>query len=193
MARRSDKTDWPLRPNGARRRATASRELSKGRFSRPSGRVVRLFLLGLIVVPTLFVSSPAYASFASSLPDIAQVTQPIPSDSIIYAADGVSVLADLHPPGYQHYPEALSAMGSYLPDAMVAIEDRNFYQEPGVDPTSMVRAATVDWRAKSSVEGASTITQQLVKIRLVGDKPTLDRKLREALLSFELERKFSKA
>src|SRR5579859_325180 len=188
-----DRADWPLRPNGARRRATASGELDKGRISRPSGRVARLFLLAVIAVPTLFVSSPTYATYASSLPDIRQITDPIPSDTIVYASDGTSVLADLHPPGYQHYPELLSAMGSYLPDAIVAIEDHNFYQEPGVDPTSVVRAALVDWKAKGSLQGASTITQQLAKIRLVGDQPTLDRKVREALLSLELERTYSKA
>jgi len=147
----------------------------------------------MIVVPTLFVSSPVYATYASALPDIAQITDPIPSDTIIYASDGISVLADLHPPGSQHYPELLSAMGSYMPEAIVAIEDHNFYQEPGVDPMSVVRAALVDWKAKGTVQGASTITQQLVKIRLVGDQATFDRKLREALLSFELERTYSKA
>src|SRR6267378_1085983 len=50
----------------------------------------------------------------------------------------------------------------------------------------------VDWRAHGTVEGASTITQQLVKIRLVGNEASLDRKLREALLSFEVERTYSK-
>ncbi len=166
--------------------------VSKRKSSRPTGWLLRIFLLGVIVVPTLILSSPAYASYASSLPDVSQVTDAIPSDTIIYASDGTSVLADLHPPGYQHYPESLSAMGTYLPAAIIAIEDHNFYSEPGVDPFALARAALVDWKAKSSVEGASTITQQLVKLRLVGDEPTLDRKLREALVSFELERTYSK-
>jgi penicillin-binding protein 1A len=195
MAQRRDidKADWPLRPGGARRRASAPREASKGRISRPAGRLLRVFLLVVIAVPSLIVLSPAYATYASRLPDIAEVTNPIPSDTIVYASDGTSVLADLHPPGYQHYPEPLSAMGTYLPDAIIAIEDHNFNQEPGVDPLGVTRAAIVDWKAKDNVEGASTITQQLVKIRLVGDKPTFDRKLREALLSFELEKAYSKA
>jgi membrane peptidoglycan carboxypeptidase len=51
----------------------------------------------------------------------------------------------------------------------------------------------IDWRAQSSVEGASTITQQLAKLRLVGNKPTIDRKMREALLSFEIERRYGKS
>jgi membrane peptidoglycan carboxypeptidase len=154
---------------------------------------VRLLLLFLVAVPSLIVASPTYASYASKLPDINQVTNPVPTDTILYAADGVTVLADLHRPGYQHYYEPLSAMGTYLPDALIAIEDRNFYQEPGVDPGGVARAAIVNWKAHDNVQGASTITQQLVKIRLVGDKPTLDRKLKEALLSFEIEQRYSKS
>jgi membrane peptidoglycan carboxypeptidase len=193
MAQRSiDKADWPLRPGGDRRRASAPAVVSKLRIARPAGWVIRLFLLAVIAVPSLLLSSPIYATYASGLPDINQVTSPIASDTIIYASDGTTVLADLHPPGYQHYPQPLSAMGSNLPNAIIAIEDRNFAQEPGVDPTGIARAAIVDWRAKDNVQGASTITQQLVKLRLVGDKPTLDRKLREALLSFELEKTYSK-
>ena len=194
MALRSiDKADWPLRPHGERRRASASRVMSKGRIARPVGALLRILLLAVIAVPTLIVSSPFYTTYASGLPDVSLVTAPISGDTIIYASDGTSVLADLHLPGYQHYPEQLSAMGTNLPDAIIAIEDRNYYKEPGVDPTGIARAALVDFKANDNVQGASTITQQLVKIRLVGDKPTLDRKLREALLSFELERTYSKA
>src|SRR5260370_365102 len=50
----------------------------------------------------------------------------------------------------------------------------------------------IDWRARPSVEGASTLTQQLAKLRLVGNAPTIDRKVREALLAFEIERRFTK-
>ena len=154
---------------------------------------MRVLLLFVIAVPSLIVSSPSYVTYAANLPDVAQVTDPVATDTIIYAADGKTVLADLHPPGYQHYQEPLSAMGTTLPDAIISIEDRNFYGEPGVDPMGVARAAIVDWKANSNVQGASTITQQLVKIRLVGPEPTIDRKLREALLAFEVEQKYSKA
>src|ERR1700680_2628587 len=177
MARTSiAKADWPRRRAGVRRRATARQALVKPPMARPTGWLGRIFMLVLITVPALILSSPAYATYASSLPDVTQVTSPIPSDTIIYASDGTYVLADLHPPGYQHYPEQLSAMGTLLPAAIIAIEERHYYQEPGVDPLGIARAAIVDWRAQGGVQGASTITQQLVKIRLVGSKPTIDRK-----------------
>jgi membrane peptidoglycan carboxypeptidase len=175
-----------------RRRASAVRVLTKGTVSRPAGWMLRLIVLLVVAVPSLLVTSPGYVAFAEKLPDLHQVESAQPEDTMIYASDGTTLLADLHPPGYQHYYEPLSDIGTLLPAAILSIEDRNFYQEPGVDPQAIVRATTVDWRARASVEGASTVTQQLVKLRLVGNKPTIDRKMREALLSFEIERHYSK-
>ena len=189
---RIDETDWPRRGRGARRRATAEQAIRRQRLWRPAGWLIRVFLLIVIALPSLIVTSPTYASYASKLPDVNEVSKDVPGDSLIYAADGTTLLADLHPPGYQHYYEPLSAMGDYLPEATIAIEDHNFYSEPGVDPGGIARATLVDWKSHGTVQGASTITQQLVKIRLVGDEHSIDRKVREALLSFEIEQRFSK-
>jgi len=154
---------------------------------------LRLLALVLIAVPSLIVTSPGYVAFADKLPDPNQLTSSVPEDTLIFANDNKTLLADLHPPGYQSYYEPLSEMGTLLPDAVISIEDRNFYAEPGVDPQGVVRASVVDWKSHSPTEGASTITQQLVKLRLVGNKATLDRKMREALLAFEIERRYTKA
>jgi membrane peptidoglycan carboxypeptidase len=186
-------TDWPRKRGGVRRRASARRVIRRARFNRRAGWIGRVVLLLVVAVPTLFLMSPYYLAFADRLPQADNVVSAIPTDTILYAADGKTVLADLHPPGYQHYDQPLAAMGHLLPDAVVAIEDRNFYQEPGVDPGGVVRASMVDWRAHHSVEGASTITQQLVKLRLVGNQASFDRKMREALLAFEIERRYTKA
>ena len=185
-------TNWPRRTRGGRRRATAEQAIRRRRLWGPLGWLIRVFVLIVIVLPSLIVTSPSYASYASKLPDVTEMSKDVPGDTLIYAADGTTLLADLHPPGYQHYYAPLSAMGTYLPEATIAIEDRNFYSEPGVDPGAITRAALVDWKSHGTVQGASTITQQLVKIRLVGDERTIDRKLREALLSFEAEQRYSK-
>src|SRR5437868_10758041 len=84
-------------------------------------------------------------------------------------------------------------MGTLLPEAVISIEDHNFYSEPGIDPQGIMRASIVDYQSGSAVQGASTITQQLVKLRLVGNQASLDRKMREALLAFEIERHYTKA
>jgi membrane peptidoglycan carboxypeptidase len=185
-------TDWPRRQNGFRKRASANAARRRQRILRPAGWVFRLFLLLAIAIPSIVYTSPDYAVFANKLPDPTQVTAPMAEDTILYAADGKTVLADLHPPGYQHYYEPLQAMGTFLPEAVLSIEDHNFFSEPGVDPGGVARAAAVNYKAGENVQGASTITQQLVKMRLVGNEPTLDRKLREALLAFEIERRYTK-
>ena len=183
---------WPRRPNGTRRRASASQILTKGRVSRPAGWMIRLVVLLVIAIPSLIITSPGYIAFANKLPDPTQVTSTMPEDTLIFAADNKTLLADLHPPGYQSYYEPVSEMGTLLPEAIISIEDHNFYQEPGIDPQGIVRASVVDWKARSTEQGASTITQQLVKLRLVGNEATLDRKMREALLAFEIERHYTK-
>ena len=184
--------DWPRRGNGQRRRASTPRVVQRARLLRPTGWFLRVLVLILVAGPALFLTSPGYVAFADRMPDVGKLEQAVPTDTVLYASDGTTVLADLHSPGYQHYEQNLADMGTLLPEAIIAIEDRNFYSEPGVDPGGVARAALIDWRAHGTIEGASTITQQLVKIRLVGNEPTLDRKLREALLSFEVERSYSK-
>jgi len=106
-------------------------------------------MLCVIAVPSLIYTSSDYAVYASKLPDPTQVTAALPADTILYANDGKTVLADLHPPGYQHYYESLQSMGTLLPEAVLSIEDRNFYNEPGVDPGGVARAAMIDLRGGS--------------------------------------------
>src|SRR2546430_2331090 len=190
---RNNQIVWPRRPNGIRRRASAPKVLSKGKISRPAGWVVRLVVLLAVAIPSLIITSPGYVAFADKLPDPSKVATSVPEDTLIYAADNQTLLADLHPPGYQSYFEPLSEMGTLLPEAVISIEDRNFYDEPGIDPQGIVRASVVDLQSHSTAQGASTITQQLVKLRLVGNETTLDRKMREALLAFEIERRYTKA
>jgi membrane peptidoglycan carboxypeptidase len=153
----------------------------------------RRFAPLVVVAMLMALAPPLGVAYASRLPDVSAVADPLPADTVLYAADKTTILADLHPAGYQHYDQSLASMGSYLPEAAVAIEDHNFYQEPGVDPAGIVRATLVDLKARSTVEGASTITQQLVKLRVLGNEPTLQRKLNEAWLAFEVERRYSKS
>src|SRR5258705_587857 len=169
------RTDWPRSRNGFRRRSTARQTRRRQRLARPLGWALRALLLVVIAVRSLIYTSTDYAVYANKFPDPTQVTTPMPSDTILYAADGTMILADLHPPGYQHYYESLQSMGPLLPEAVLSIEDRNFYNEPGVDPGGVARAAMIDWRAHQNVQGASTITQQLLKLRLVCNHVTLDR------------------
>jgi penicillin-binding protein 1A len=79
-----------------------------------------------------------------------------------------------------------------LPQAVIAIEDRRFYNHFGVDPRGLARAMVANFRAGRIVQGGSTITQQLAKNLFLSPERTLKRKVQELLLAFWLERKFTK-
>ncbi|MGI8564560.1 MAG: transglycosylase domain-containing protein [Candidatus Dormibacter sp.] len=154
--------------------------------------LIKLAIVLLAAVVGFMSGSMTFINFASTLPDVHGITtQALPEDTIIYAADGTQ-LADIHEPGAQRYYQTLPAMGSLLPSATVAIEDANFYKEQGIDPTGIARAAWIDWRQHGVVQGASTITQQLVKLRLVGNEPSIERKAKEAVLAVQLDHSYSK-
>jgi membrane peptidoglycan carboxypeptidase len=137
--------------------------------------------------------SQAFINVSATLPDVHSLrTVPLAEDSMIYASNG-ALLADLHEPGLMHYDIPLSKMGK-VPNAVVAIEDANFWHEQGVDPGGIARAAWVDLQHRRTEQGASTITQQLVKLQLLKDSSqTFDRKFKEAILAIQAEQTFSHA
>lgn len=89
----------------------------------------------------------------------------------------------------------LSEISSYLRRAVLAIEDKSFYEHVGIDVPAIIRAFFVNLQAGHIVEGGSTITQQLVKNLLIPEKErgrTFTRKFKELLLALEMERKINK-
>ncbi|HEY0767087.1 MAG TPA: penicillin-binding protein 1B [Steroidobacteraceae bacterium] len=80
-----------------------------------------------------------------------------------------------------------------LPAALKALEDRKFDSHYGVDPLAMLRALWVDVRARQIEQGASTLTQQLVRSYFLSTRQTLSRKLREAIMAMALDAHFTKA
>lgn len=85
----------------------------------------------------------------------------------------------------------ISEVSSYVKDATVAIEDQNFYKHHGFSIKGIFRAMWINF-SKQTVQGGSTITQQLVKNRLLSNEKTYRRKLRELLLSLLVERIYTK-
>lgn len=77
-------------------------------------------------------------------------------------------------------------------DAIVAIEDHRFYKHGAIDLISIARATFINIKNKDIVEGGSTITQQLVKNLFLNMEQTLERKLNEIFIAFELEKLYSK-
>ena len=77
-------------------------------------------------------------------------------------------------------------------EALVAIEDTLFFEHHGVNPEAIFRAVIKDIKARKMVEGASTLTQQLVKSTLLTREKKIERKIKEALLSIRLEQELTK-
>ena len=80
----------------------------------------------------------------------------------------------------------------YLINAVLAGEDKRFYQHGGIDVRGTLRAMWADIRNAGAVQGGSTITQQYVKNAYVGKERSLSRKIREAILASQLDRQMSK-
>jgi penicillin-binding protein 1A len=112
------------------------------------------------------------------------------ANTYVYAGDGHTVLAILR--GSQaRIIVPSSAISPLIGDAIVAIEDKRFYEHRGVDLRAILRAAWNDLRGRP-VQGGSTITQQFVKNAINANAPTISRKLREAALAWRLEQLWSK-
>ncbi|WP_373505259.1 transglycosylase domain-containing protein [Aestuariivirga sp.] len=108
---------------------------------------------------------------------------------MILASDG-TVLAEQ---GAFNGDEArLADLPSYVPNAVIAIEDRRFRSHYGVDPIGLIRAFYINYRAGRLVQGGSTLTQQLAKNLFLSPDRTIERKLQEVVLAVWLETKFTK-
>ena len=86
----------------------------------------------------------------------------------------------------------LHEMSPYIPQAVMAIEDRRFYRHFGVDPIGLTRAMVSNLVDRRLGQGGSTLTQQLAKNLFLKPERTIERKVQEVLMAFWLEQKFSK-
>lgn len=87
---------------------------------------------------------------------------------------------------------SISELPDHLINAVLAVEDTRFYQHHGIDPRRILAALWVDIKTMSLSEGASTITQQVVKNSQLTQEKKISRKITEALLALQLERLYSK-
>lgn len=110
--------------------------------------------------------------------------------SYVYASDG-SILATLHGE-INRQPVGLSDVPPHVVKAILAVEDAGFWTHDGVNGRALVRALSVNIGAGDVSQGGSTVTQQLVKLSLLGTEKTLDRKVREIVLAQRLEQEMSK-
>ena len=111
-------------------------------------------------------------------------------NSKVFASDG-TIIAELHGDENREVI-ALEKIPDHLQKAVIAVEDSEFFKHSGISWKSVVRALWANVVQGSVVQGGSTITQQYVKNAYVGPRRTLWRKVQEANLAYQLEKKYSK-
>ena len=159
-------------------------------------RIRKLRFLALLSV-LVFVSLVSFvfglvSAIASDVAALEPSTTKRPQQlGYIYASDGKTVLATLRG-DESRIVVASDDISPLMKQAIVAVEDRRFWEHQGVDYRGILRAVWADVRHKAVVEGGSTITQQFVKNTYTHQERTISRKLKEAALAWQLERKWSK-
>ncbi|MFN8390361.1 MAG: PBP1A family penicillin-binding protein [Bdellovibrionota bacterium] len=109
----------------------------------------------------------------------------------IYSADG-TLIAEAFDENGRRYPVEFKDIPPLIIHAFLAAEDANFYSHPGIDPVSILRAVIKNLMKKKVKQGASTITQQTVKSLLLSREKSFERKAKEAILSYRLEKYLTK-
>jgi len=153
-------------------------------------RIVEFFV-GILLF-SLFIILAVFIFYAKDLPRPESfVERPFVESTKIYDRSGKTVL-------YEFYGEekrkvvSLSQIPDYSKNAVIAAEDVNFYNHFGIDLRGMGRAILADLKLRKPAQGGSTISQQLIRSAFLSREKTLSRKIREIILTLELERRYSK-
>ncbi|MGR6330689.1 transglycosylase domain-containing protein [Sphingomonas sp. XXL09] len=171
--------------------------MARARTSRPAPRspwrrrlIVSIqILVGLAVLAIGALVVAVYVA-RSQLPSFDQLKSSPNGQMIrVHAADG-TVIVSLGPSYGEWLP--YDRIPTVMRDATVAVEDRRFYQHPGVDPIGVARSVMVRYERGRWIQGGSTITQQLARNVFLNNQKKFGRKFREWILALALERKFSK-
>ncbi|HAZ09215.1 MAG TPA: hypothetical protein DCZ01_12010 [Elusimicrobia bacterium] len=150
----------------------------------------RLYFLALLASVLTFAGSWSLRKLLDGLPPIQALEEYSPSlTTRVYDMKG-GVIAEFSIEKRALLP--LSKIPVDLQNAVIAVEDDNFFKHWGISPKGMVRSAVRNFVARRVVQGASTITQQLAKQIFLKPERKVSRKIREVLLAFEIEVNFSK-
>ncbi len=183
------------------RRKVAPRKTTRGATRRAPARLGLFGLLGRAIrgtvywsVVVLIIAVTSVAGLVgyswSKLPPSSQWTLPDrPANVRIVSADGQLITNRADTVGQTL---TLAEMPAYLPQAVIAIEDRRFRYHFGIDPVGLVRAFAENVSAGHIVQGGSTLTQQLAKNLFLTPERSFERKIQEVILAVWLEASLSK-
>jgi 1A family penicillin-binding protein len=147
--------------------------------------VVGFFVVVAAVVCTIIL----FAWYAKDLPRPDKVQRTTGLSTVILDRSGES-LYDIYQDA-NRIPVAFTDIPQYCKEGTIAIEDKEFYKHAGLSTTGIIRALLSNIFSRS-VQGGSTLTQQLVKTVLLTNERTVPRKIKEAILAIQIEQKYSK-
>lgn len=152
--------------------------------------LIKYFALGAGIVAIIFLSVFIY--YAKDLPSTDKIyDRQITESTKIYDRTGKVLLYDIHGEEKRTIVN-LDQISPYLKQATIVTEDAEFYNHIGINLRAIARAVWADLTGSSLSQGGSTITQQFIKKSFLTDDKKFSRKIKEAVLALELERRYSK-
>lgn len=155
--------------------------------------IKKLLPYGLILMALGLISAlAAFAWFSRDLPRPDKIIdRSITQSTKIFDRTGEHLLYEVH--GAENRTVIkLEDIPEYVKWSTILVEDKNFYQHKGFDLKGIARAIVIDILTISTAQGGSTLTQQLIKNALLTNEKALSRKIKELVLAYQIERKFSK-
>ena len=163
---------------------------TKKKKNKQTSLIIRLFLLFLFVGVVTFLSLFIY--YSKDLPRPEKFTErPFPESTKIYDRTGTVLLYDIYGEEKRTYID-LEQIPDYLQKAVISAEDKNFYTHFGIDLEGIARSFLINLKIRKLAVGGSTLNQQLIRSSFLNLHKTAQRKIREIILSLELDRKYEK-
>jgi 1A family penicillin-binding protein len=169
-----------LKPSNIKRSFTENKWKTIGILAAYLGTFIILFVAGVFIY------------YAKDLPSPGKINSRIVVESTkIFDRTGVHLLYEIHGEEKRTIIN-FSEMPDTAKYATIALEDQDFYSHHGIKFSSIIRAALSDILHRGTSQGGSTITQQFIKQSILSSEKTFSRKIKEVILSIELEQRFSK-
>lgn len=163
----------------------------KVRKSKPWGK--RIFIAFLILI-LLLVFGAIAAAFALPkifpTPNLDDLLKEKPLQSSIVYSDSGEVVGEFAKEN--RIPVPISKIPKDLKNAIIAVEDKNFYHHGGIDPMGIARAVWQDIKTGKKMQGGSTIPQQLARILYLSREKTFTRKIKEMMIATQISKKYTK-
>jgi len=175
---------------GRKKTPAAGEKTPRARKPKPWGQVhCTLFLLGISLLLSLIIGLTLYLFILLDIPNLQSIKDYEPKMATLILDRNRDVLQTVSEENRRVVP--LEEMPELLPKAFVAAEDARFYEHPGVDVWSVLRALFHNIR-KGGTHGGSTITQQVTRSLLLSRKKVYSRKIKEAILAYRIDSVMSK-